>query len=385
MPIRRTSEERKPAFAAALFAVLLMLLAPPVAAGEGGAPAGEGQEYSDARIGILRNRIDDLRQRHDQLLIQGKADDQLKSTIRQLLEARRAGDWATVETLLNAYDRPVVEIDEEAAGDGEESSGRDEQAVEERKVSYRSGDLLLTAHVFVPGALGKEPPYPGVLMVHNSFLGTGLSERRIAGDLARKYYLVMIAEPRGYGRNPGSPEYAMGEVDDVIAAFKALQALEECDQQRKPALLGDRHGANCVLLAAARLGEEVALTIAVNPYPDFADALKKPSVRSLVAKLRLRLNRHDTRVTVPRSPFFNVSGIDCPVRIFYGKENRAVEEQCIDRYTAVLQARKVDVRVEQFYTAGEELFDNPHLLKTELARALQEVYRPQKKRRSRRR
>ena len=78
----------------ALLLLLSLLLPAGISAGE----QVEGErEYSKAAIKILENRIEKLRERHDQLLIRGEADDQLKTTIRQLLETRRAGDWAAVE------------------------------------------------------------------------------------------------------------------------------------------------------------------------------------------------------------------------------------------------------------------------------------------------
>lgn len=335
-----------------------------------------GSEITETKQKDLERRIKALRDRYERLVLEGEEDERLKLAMREVIEARNAGDWKKVEAVLRSYESPVVETGEEEATDTDVET--EEQGVQERKVSYRSGDLLLSALVFVPNLPDKDPPFPGVLLIHNGFLGTGLAERKIARAIAEKYYTVMIAEPRGYGKNPGKAEFALGEVDDVIAAVKALTALEEFDPKTKPALIGDRHGANCVLLAAARLGDEVGLVIAANPYPDMAAALRKPELRTLLSKLRLTISRFDTKSTLPRSPYHNVSGIVCPVWLFYGTKNVTVRPDDMQRYLALLEARKIKVKQQDFLTVGSDLFEQFGVIKSELIKTLEEVFRPKR-------
>ena len=352
-----------------------------VVASASAALAGE-HDTDEVKKDALERRIKKLRSRYEQLVLEGEEDERLKLAMREAIEAAHAGDWEKVEEVLEAYERPVVETGEE---EGEETGVETEEyGIVEKKVSYRSGDLLLSALVFVPNMPDKDPPFPAVLLIHNNFLGTGLAERKIAKAIAEKYYTVMIAEPRGYGKNPGKAEFALSEVEDVIAAVKALQALEEYDPKTKPALIGDRHGANCVLLAAAQLADDIAVVLAINPYPDIAAALKKPELRTLLRKLRLRISRFDTRSTLPRSPYHNVSGVACPVRLFYGKKNVTVRSDDMQRYVSLLEARKVKVKQEDFLTAGSDLFDQANLIKAELIKTLEEIFRPKRKPRSRR-
>ena len=128
----------------------------------------------------------------------------------------------------------------------------------------------------------------------------------------------------------------------------------------------------------------IAVVLAINPYPDIAAALKKPELRTLLRKLRLRISRFDTRSTLPRSPYHNVSGVACPVRLFYGKKNVTVRSDDMQRYVSLLEARKVKVKQEDFLTAGSDLFDQANLIKAELIKTLEEIFRPKRKPRSRR-
>ncbi|MBN1809563.1 MAG: hypothetical protein JW909_10890 [Planctomycetes bacterium] len=356
-------------------AMAMVILSLPVRAEEH--EEGGGGEITPDHKTALAKQVKELKERYREMIITGKDDQSLKMAVNQIDEAVKSGDWGRVRTLLDSVNRPVVESTQIEPGAASTAAAAGGVVVEERKISYKSGELLLSAIVYVPSGGDKQPPFPGVLYVHNNFLGAGLAERTLAREVAARHYIVMVANLRGYGRDPGRVTYALDEVEDTIAAIGALKAIEGVDAE-KVAVFGDRHGANCVLLAAARVGGAVSLVIAANPYPKIGDALKDRGFRRVLGQVSVRIDSHKVSEVLPRSPFYNLQGLAAKVVVFYGKRNSVVSDTEIERYMAVMEARKVSATLKEFYTVGDDLADNVDVIKKDLIQALEDVFRPKK-------
>ena len=63
------------------------------------------------------------------------------------------------------------------------------------------------------------------------------------------------------------------------------------------------------------------------------------------------------------------------MRLFYGTRNSVVTPEEMARFKAVLDARKVKAEEKDFVTAGENLFDQTEIVKTDLIKALEEKFR----------
>jgi dienelactone hydrolase len=125
------------------------------------------------------------------------------------------------------------------------------EGVEQMEVRYASGDLKVTAFVFLPEGEG---PFPLVVFNHGGVSGVSGDMKWRSRLLVEEGYAVITPSYRGEGGSEGNVEVARGEVDDVLTAGRLLGNLPQVDGDRM-ALVGSSHGALIGVLGAGRRPE----------------------------------------------------------------------------------------------------------------------------------
>ena len=126
-----------------------------------------------------------------------------------------------------------------------------EDGVEGWNVAYKSGDLRIAgymAHPFIKYDEEGKPKEQWPLIVINPGGNQGVSVpyRQVALEFVRRGYIVIASGYRGgrgpEGRSEGSPEYAKGEVIDVLQMAQLLRKMDYVDSLRM-GVIGEGHGA----------------------------------------------------------------------------------------------------------------------------------------------
>ena len=204
-----------------------------------------------------------------------------------------------------------------------------------KPVTFKSGDLLLSAYVDPPPADGQ--PRPAVLFLHSGFaFGEGDYEQpqpyRDAG------YVVLIPVLRGENGQPGNFTMMYDELDDVLAAADALAALPYVDR-------------NQVFVAGYMEGGLLAALAAMSPHK-FRGAAAISAAMNLTHKLNHTFNNTLTPFATDdltefemRSPISFPGSFKCPTRLYYGASEFMVALSNA-RTAELARAHGLDVQAE---------------------------------------
>lgn len=123
-------------------------------------------------------------------------------------------------------------------------------------IAYKCTGLNITGILTRPYIReDEEIKYPVIILNHGSAAGVTASYRAVALDLARRGYVVLASTYRGRagpeGRSEGSPEFAKGEVIDVLQLMALGRKLEYVDSLRM-GVLGEGDGAAITLQTIER-------------------------------------------------------------------------------------------------------------------------------------
>lgn len=141
--------------------------------------------------------------------------------------------------------------------------GRGPRRVRAYAAIYSSGDLAISAHLYFPPEdydgsprsahpLDLPAPAGGAIVVgHGGVWGIPTHYDFVLRRLAASGWSIVAPTYRGEGGSDGQIEFAVGEVDDTLACWRALTDLPDIDP-KKTWLLGSSHGAMVSLLVLAR-------------------------------------------------------------------------------------------------------------------------------------
>jgi dipeptidyl aminopeptidase/acylaminoacyl peptidase len=202
-----------------------------------------------------------------------------------------------------------------------------------REIAYVSGNLRLKAWIndFAPGQPNK---HPAVLFLHGGFdldTETWMSAKpfRDAG------FVVMSPTVRGENGQHGTFTMYYDEVEDVIQAAEFLRSQPFVDATNV-FVTGYSVGGTLTLLAA-ELFPHFTAAASVSGSPDQVLYLKLAKGASRNAPFDL----DDPREIQLRSPLSYAASMKCPVRLFYGTEEKYFEFTA-PRTAEIARARGVD-------------------------------------------
>lgn len=135
-------------------------------------------------------------------------------------------------------------------------------------IAYKSVGMNLTGVLTRPYIReNDETKYPAIILNHGSAAGVTAPYRAIALDLARRGYVVLASTYRGRagaeGRSQGRPEFAKGEVIDVLQLAALGRKLEYVDSLRM-GILGDGEG-GAITLQTIERSNIFRAAVAVSP------------------------------------------------------------------------------------------------------------------------
>jgi dipeptidyl aminopeptidase/acylaminoacyl peptidase len=141
--------------------------------------------------------------------------------------------------------------------------GRGSRDASAYHVIYKSGDLAITGWLYLPPEdyngsprsghpVDLPAPDGGAMVVgHGGIWGIPAHYDNTLRRLASAGWTIAVPNYRGEGGSDGKIEFAMGEVDDAVACWKALTSLPGVNPS-KTWLMGSSHGAMVNLLALCR-------------------------------------------------------------------------------------------------------------------------------------
>lgn len=116
---------------------------------------------------------------------------------------------------------------------------KEESRIATKQVTFQSGDLYLKGSIVYPITLQKGNRYPSVVILHGtSASGMNLPLYRILSiELAKKGFIVLIYNQRGYDSSPDPPlnsrgDYILDYTGDVVNAVKFLSSQPNVDPSR---------------------------------------------------------------------------------------------------------------------------------------------------------
>ncbi|HVX12854.1 MAG TPA: alpha/beta fold hydrolase [Pirellulales bacterium] len=173
-------------------------------------------------------------------------------------------------------------------------------------VSYRSGDLSLTAYVDPPPADGQKRP--AVLFLHGGF-AFGDGDLEMAQPYRDAGYVVMEPVLRGENGQPGNFTLFFDEVEDVLGAADALRNLSYVDADRVY-VAGHSAGGTLAMLAAMA-SDKFRAAAAFSGSPDAGQLVRDLPHLSV-------FDTSDIRELQIRSPSVYGASFKCPARLYYG-------------------------------------------------------------------
>ena len=192
-----------------------------------------------------------------------------------------------------------------------------------RQVTYESGGLELKAWVSDPPTDGKM--HPAVVFCHGGFW-FGNEDWDSVKPFRDAGFIVMTPMVRGENGNPGDFAYFFGEVDDAIAAGRALAAMPGVDRSRL-FISGHSAGGSLAVLAAMK-DNPFALSAPIGASLDLRSGVKMPGERyhSLVV-----FDPTDPHEVEGRSAVLFTASLREPVRLFQGDRdgNGRVQRQFV--------------------------------------------------------
>ncbi len=203
------------------------------------------------------------------------------------------------------------------------------------EITYKSGNLRLKAWIndFSSGQTNK---HPAVLFLHGGFdldTETWMSAKpfRDAG------FVVMTPTMRGENGQHGRFTMYYDEVDDVIQAAEFLRSQPFVDATHV-FVTGHSVGGTLTLLAA-ELYPHFAAAASISGSPDQALYLKLAKGASRNAPFNL----DDPREIQLRSPLSYAASMKCPVRLFYGTDEKYFQFTA-PRTAEIARARGIDAQ-----------------------------------------
>jgi dipeptidyl aminopeptidase/acylaminoacyl peptidase len=204
-----------------------------------------------------------------------------------------------------------------------------------REITYKSGNLRLKAWIndFSPGQPSK---HPAVLFLHGGFdldAGTWMSTKpfRDAG------FVVMTPTVRGENGQHGTFTMYYDEVEDVIQAAEFLRSQPFVDATHV-FVTGHSVGGTLTLLAA-ELFPHFTAAASISGSPDQVLYLKFAKGASRNAPFDL----DDPREIQLRSPLSYAASMKCPVRLFYGTDEKYFQFTA-PRTAEIARARGIDAQ-----------------------------------------
>jgi dipeptidyl aminopeptidase/acylaminoacyl peptidase len=183
------------------------------------------------------------------------------------------------------------------------------------EVEYPSGGLSLKAWVNRP-ANDSDLKRPAVLFLHGGF-AVGRSDWEMTRPYRDAGFTVLMPTLRGENGQPGTFSLFYDEVGDVLAATEYLAEQPFVDPQRL-FVAGHSSGGTLTLLAAMASGRFRAAS-SFSGSPD--QALFVRHAPGPVAR-NLPFDKSDPRELEVRSPLAYATSFKCPVRIYYGSEEK---------------------------------------------------------------
>jgi dipeptidyl aminopeptidase/acylaminoacyl peptidase len=180
------------------------------------------------------------------------------------------------------------------------------------QVQYTSGSLLLAAWV---SETHNSRPAPAVLFLHSGF-DLGADDWSLTKPLRDAGFVVMMPTMRGENGQHGIFTMDYDEVQDVIAAAEYLRT--------QPFVLPDH-----VYVSGYSVGGVLAL-LAAEIYPKFRAAASISGLTDLASYLRYArgakenapFDTSDMIEVELRSPLSYAGSFKCPVRLYYGSEEK---------------------------------------------------------------
>lgn len=180
-----------------------------------------------------------------------------------------------------------------------------------REVNYRSGDLELKAWLGASPARGERRP--AVVYLHGG-LSLAAKDWDDAAPFREAGYVVLLPALRGVNGNPGAFELFWGEVDDAVAAGRALAADPGVDSKRIY-LAGSGAGGTLALLAAM-VPSPYARVASIGGMADPAPLLDSPGLAPF--------NPHDPLERLLRTPAAFPDSLRKPLALLVGAEDSAL-------------------------------------------------------------
>lgn len=181
------------------------------------------------------------------------------------------------------------------------------------EVTYTSGDLKLKG--WLSTAAGDGTKRPAVVYLHGGWAFAS-PDWQDAEPFANSGFVLFMPMLRGENGNPGTYESFLGEVDDAIAAGRFVASLPNVDSDN-------------VFVAGHSVGGVLTCLVSMQPSPYKAAAAldgyvdmkawAKASPKALVP-----YDRNDLREIRVRNPMAFARSIQCPLRLYAGKDGRAV-------------------------------------------------------------
>ncbi|MCR4411795.1 MAG: alpha/beta fold hydrolase [Thermoguttaceae bacterium] len=175
-----------------------------------------------------------------------------------------------------------------------------------QRITYRSGDLTLTAFVDPPPADGRKRP--AVLFLHGGF-AFGAEDWEMPQPFRAAGYVVMVPVLRGENGQPGAFSAFYDEVDDVVGAAEALAGLPYVDPAR--IFLSGHSAGGTLALLATMTSKRFRAATSLSGSPDLMNVVREQP--ELVV-----FDASNPRELELRSAVVYAGSFQCPVRMYYG-------------------------------------------------------------------
>ena len=348
------------------------------------AAAAVAQEDTGPSRDDLMKIIDKLRKQYLEKLDAEREDRGLRDLIRELNASRNKGDWDRVAELLTERGMlgPAPAGEKASGGNADdlwpvrtgEGDDKPDASFTIEKVEYTTPEGLKTAAlVYRPKEAAKKMPI--IVLGHGGFRRIPVVYRNLAEELANVGYLVYVPELRGRGKSDGRPEYARGEVLDLLAGLEEAKQLENVDPNRV-GLVGGGHGGAVVLIALAR-AEGVVCASVISAPTDLPRLVREvPIFARELRLLKTTLDVSDTDELRRRSPLYYVAGLQVPVQVLHGVRDTMVPYEHARGYASVLKSRGKEVEFLKYGLSGKTLVSKISTYRVDLHNFLAQRLRP---------
>ncbi|MHC4502131.1 MAG: alpha/beta hydrolase family protein [Planctomycetota bacterium] len=328
--------------------------------------------------------IGKLRKQYLEKLDAGREDRGLRDLIRELNAARNKGDWDRVAELLTEHGLLGAKVEDEKGSGGNaddlwpirtgEDDGKADASFTIEKAEYTTPEgLKAGALVYRPKEALKKMPI--IVLGHGGFRGIPVAYRNLAEELANVGYLVYVPELRGRGKSGGKPEYARGEVLDLLAGLEEAKQLENVDPNRV-GLVGGGHGGAVVLIALARAEGVVCASVISAPTNLPRLVREVPVFARELRLLKTTIDFSDTDDLRRRSPLYYVGGLQVPVQVLHGSRDTMVPYSHARGYASVLENRGKEVEFLKYGLSGNNLVSKISTYRVDLHNFLAQRLRP---------